>query len=446
MALPHELFVTYNGPSLFLELLCDYSKAIEKGFIKLQKLRQTSADTLKLPELPFMINLSGEIIQGEAVLSEQIARIAGVFEILFGLNQDVIDSHFEFFKNYRENTKTPKAALEFLNKHLLKRTFCNGSHITVSDLYAYAEIVGLIATLPDQEKWTYNNIIRWADHMQNLPGLKEKIRECRLKISLPYEPLFLESEEAKPVSEVKKDKKDAKREAKEAFLAKGGQIGDKKKENNPTEKKVENIEIQPESKPNTTKENIKTEKPKNDQKGAKNASSKPKDPLEDAHPASKLDIRVGKVVSIHVNEKSEKLYNEEIDIGNGEIRKIASGLKGRVDINDLKDSLVIVLANLKPRTLCDWPSHGMILCASDANGNIEPIRPPAGSQAGDAVHIGEFARTPVAELNPKKSPWEAVQPEMTVNSSNIAVYQGSSQWHTDKGLITTKSVNNAKIS
>ena len=133
-------------------------------------------------------------------------------------------------------------------------------------------------------------------------------------------------------------------------------------------------------------------------------------------------------------------------MGNGEIRKIASGLKGRVNIEDLKDSLVIILANLKERALCGWPSHGMILCASDEQGNIEPIRPPVGSQPGDLVSIGDYPRTPVAELNPKKSPWEAVQPEMTVVDSNVATYQKTSVWKTDKGEIKTKSLINAKIS
>jgi methionine--tRNA ligase beta chain len=180
------------------------------------------------------------------------------------------------------------------------------------------------------------------------------------------------------------------------------------------------------------------------QKGAQ--KTKENKEVDDTHPVSKLDIRVGKVINIFVNKDSEKLYNEEIDIGNGEIRKIASGLKGRVNIEDLKDSLVIVLANLKARTLCGWPSHGMILCASDEKGNIEPIRPAEGSQPGDQVFIGDYPRTPVPELNPKKNPWEAVGGDMTVIESNVATYQKSSIWKTNKGEIRTKSVINAKIS
>ena len=89
---------------------------------------------------------------------------------------------------------------------------------------------------------------------------------------------------------------------------------------------------------------------------------------------SKLDIRVGKVKSVVPNEQGDKLYNEEIDIGNGEIRTIASGLRDFVKIEDLKDSLVLVICNLKPRNLKGWKSHGMILCAESKDGKgVEPF-------------------------------------------------------------------------
>jgi tRNA-binding EMAP/Myf-like protein len=39
-----------------------------------------------------------------------------------------------------------------------------------------------------------------------------------------------------------------------------------------------------------------------------------------------MDFRVGRIVEVWKNPASEKLYNEKVDIGNGEIRCIASGL------------------------------------------------------------------------------------------------------------------------
>ena len=167
---------------------------------------------------------------------------------------------------------------------------------------------------------------------------------------------------------------------------------------------------------------------------------------EDLHPMSKVDIRVGKVVSIEPNPEGEKLYNEEIDIGNGEIRKIASGLRGRVDINDLKDSLVVVIANLKKRNLKGWPSQGMILCTSDKDGKVEPLRPPEGSQAGDLVMIGNLPREPATD---KHCPWEDVCKKLFVNDKKEATYKDEKDefvWHTEKGNIVSPTIANGTIS
>jgi len=47
---------------------------------------------------------------------------------------------------------------------------------------------------------------------------------------------------------------------------------------------------------------------------------------EDLHELSKMDFRVGKIIWVEKNPNSDKLYNEKVDIGNGEIREIGSGL------------------------------------------------------------------------------------------------------------------------
>jgi tRNA-binding EMAP/Myf-like protein len=135
-----------------------------------------------------------------------------------------------------------------------------------------------------------------------------------------------------------------------------------------------------------------------------------------------------------------------IDMGNGEIRKIASGLKGKVPIENLKDSLVVVLCNLKERTLKGWPSHGMLLCASKEDGSIEPLKPPMGSEPGDLVSIGDFPRTPVPELNPKKNPWDDVKNELTVDAFKVAQYKKENPWTTPRGKITVDKLDNSVIS
>ena len=133
-------------------------------------------------------------------------------------------------------------------------------------------------------------------------------------------------------------------------------------------------------------------------------------------------------------------------MGNGEVRKIASGLKGRVPIENLKDAYVVVLCNLKERTLKGWPSHGMLLCASREDGSVEPLKPPMGSEAGDLVTIENFPRTPVDVLNAKKNPWDDVKAELTIDAFKVAQYKKENTWTTPKGKITVDKLDNSVIS
>jgi len=201
---------------------------------------------------------------------------------------------------------------------------------------------------------------------------------------------------------------------------------------------------------------VKTEKPIQENKKVKqvqdqktdktkNLPVKAAEASDDIHPISKLDIRVGYVKSVVLNTQADKLYNQEIDIGGGEIRKIASGLRGRVEMADLLDSYVIILANLKAKELKGWLSHGMVLCATDEKGITEPLRPAPGSKVGDPVFIGDYPRCPLAEL-PKNNPWDKVKDEIFVSEDKIANYQTTNLWKTEAGLVQTKSLKNAKIS
>ncbi len=115
-------------------------------------------------------------------------------------------------------------------------------------------------------------------------------------------------------------------------------------------------------------------------------------------------------------------------------------------MEDLKNSLVVVLCNLKERTLCGWPSHGMLLCATNEDGTTEPIRPPAESNPGDPITFGNFPRLPVPELNPKKNPWDNVKDDLFIDENKQAAYAKFNFFTTPSGVVTVKSLTNAKIS
>jgi len=113
---------------------------------------------------------------------------------------------------------------------------------------------------------------------------------------------------------------------------------------------------------------------------------------------SKLDIRVGVITKAWVHEEADKLFCEEIDIGEEEgPRNIASGLRAHYNLEDLEGQRVLVLANLKTRKLVGFPSHGMVLCAASEDGSkVEFIEPPADAKIGERVVVDGFDGEPVS--------------------------------------------------
>ena len=80
---------------------------------------------------------------------------------------------------------------------------------------------------------------------------------------------------------------------------------------------------------------------------------------------AKVDLRLAKVVACEEIKKSKKLLKLTLEVGE-ETRTVVSGIKQWYTPVDLVGKTVVLVANLKPVTLCGVESHGMILCASDA--------------------------------------------------------------------------------
>jgi aminoacyl tRNA synthase complex-interacting multifunctional protein 1 len=141
-----------------------------------------------------------------------------------------------------------------------------------------------------------------------------------------------------------------------------------------------------------------------------------------------LDIRVGKIVKIWPHESADKLYCEEIDLGNGEIRQIASGLRPfYTDVNDLKDQMVLVLCNLKKRTLVGFPSHGMVLCASNADHtSVELVVPPPGATIGERIVFDGLDATRAPEPDTKvakKKIFEGMAPDLRTDAEGYVIWK-----------------------
>lgn len=135
-------------------------------------------------------------------------------------------------------------------------------------------------------------------------------------------------------------------------------------------------------------------KPEKKQKKIKKAPAAPSGEVD----ISKLDIRVGVITKAWEHEDADKLFCEEIDIGEETgPRQIASGLRAHYNVDDLEGQRVLVLANLKSRKLVGFPSYGMVMCAANEDGSkVEFVEPPADAAIGERVMVEGYDGEPVS--------------------------------------------------
>ena len=97
---------------------------------------------------------------------------------------------------------------------------------------------------------------------------------------------------------------------------------------------------------------------------------------------AKVDLRLAKVIACEEIKKSKKLLKLTLEVG-AETRTVVSGIKQWYTPDDLVGKTVVLVANLKPVTLCGVESHGMILCASDAaDENLSALTTMAAMESG----------------------------------------------------------------
>lgn len=99
---------------------------------------------------------------------------------------------------------------------------------------------------------------------------------------------------------------------------------------------------------------------------------------------TKLDIRVGTVLTCEKVPKADKLLVFKIDDGLGG-RTIVSGIAQHYKPEELIGKQVCFIANLAPRMLKGIESQGMILSAEDADGKLVLISPISQVKSGSEV-------------------------------------------------------------
>ena len=98
---------------------------------------------------------------------------------------------------------------------------------------------------------------------------------------------------------------------------------------------------------------------------------------------TKIDLRVAEVVACEPIKKAKKLLKLTLNDGSKTPRTGASGIAKWYTPEELVGRRVIVVANLKPATLCGEQSCGMILAADCAEDDVKVLfidNVPAGSK------------------------------------------------------------------
>jgi methionyl-tRNA synthetase len=98
----------------------------------------------------------------------------------------------------------------------------------------------------------------------------------------------------------------------------------------------------------------------------------------------KVQLRVGTVRECTVHPNADKLLVLKVELGNGEVRQIVSGIRQWYQPEQLVGKNVIVVANLAPKPMRGVDSQGMILAAS-SGADVIVCRPEKDAQPGSVV-------------------------------------------------------------
>ena len=177
------------------------------------------------------------------------------------------------------------------------------------------------------------------------------------------------------------------------------------------------------SKTSTSEGGKKKEKKEKKEKGG-DGGGKADTPSSKRMDVSVLDIRVGVITKAWEHPEAEKLWCENIDLGEKGVRQICSGLRAFKTHEQMEGARVCVIVNVKPGKLRNVASDGLVLCTSnDDHTEVDFVVPPKGAAIGERVMFAGFEGEPEEVLNPKKKQLDAVSPDLKTNADGVACYK-----------------------
>lgn len=130
---------------------------------------------------------------------------------------------------------------------------------------------------------------------------------------------------------------------------------------------------------------------------------------------TKIEIRVGVIKKVWHHPDADKLFCEQIDLGedNGGVREIASGLREHYSLEDMQDRKVLVVCNLKAAKIVGFSSNGMVLAAKVRFGLISRL-----------ITAIVFKRTSLPPCSPMTERWSSWHLHLIPQLGNVYTSKG----------------------
>uniref|UniRef100_A0A8R7TYD5 tRNA-binding domain-containing protein n=1 Tax=Triticum urartu TaxID=4572 RepID=A0A8R7TYD5_TRIUA len=215
--------------------------------------------------------------------------------------------------------------------------------------------------LSDSELQKYPNILRWMDYIQNVVDFGTMLQKINLTKSIFNPPA------PAPSHPKKADKGDGEPNSKKAVA--GQKVADKSDGAADSKKAAGENKI-PGDKANPA--SAKNNKPSGDKKkvqektaGKATEAAADKAPQKSAEKDSEcsvsiLNIQVGVIRKAWKHPSADSLLVEEIDLGDGNVRQVVSGLAKFFSPDELVNRHVVLITNVKPGKLRDVMSAGLV--------------------------------------------------------------------------------------
>ncbi|PHJ16388.1 trna binding domain-containing protein [Cystoisospora suis] len=321
--------------------------------------------------------------------------------------------------------------LQQLHSHLAPKTFFCGNHLTIADFAVFASCYAWMRSASQKERTLYCNLTRWFDHIQHLPGafhcVLNALDQWPLVDVVPAAQPLTTSSPASDTPSAAASQQTSRPKKQQAPQARENGVVEGKKGGSGT---------------NSGSAAAPTKKAASGGGGKAAADARP---VEDV---TRLKMVVGQVKKVWRHPDAEKLFCEEVDVGEPQVRQIASGLVPYMKPEDLEGQKVIVLANMKPKNLRGFASHGMLVCATSKDGSeCQIMRPPPSAPIGEQITFEGLQGEPDPVMNTKegKYPFAAVQPHFHTDDKCVGYYK-THRFMTKEGPVVCDSIVGGTIS